>query len=86
VAKIGYLARVQVLAVRLVEDEVLAIYRQRIFAVGSFVRRPQTRQEAQRIRPTEIVWNRMMKNGVECSPVVGRHMTPSLGHLAFFGH
>jgi hypothetical protein len=69
-----------------VKDEVLAIYRERIFAFGPFVRGAQMRQKAQRIHPTEIVGNQIMKNGVQRTAAVGRHMTSSVSHLGFIGH
>jgi len=38
VAEVGDLARVEMLVVRLMKDEVLAVYCQRIFAIGPFAR------------------------------------------------
>src|ERR1700742_3617665 len=47
-----------------VKDEMMAVYHQRVFAVGPFFGGPQMPQKAQHVHPTEIVGSRMMHNGV----------------------
>src|ERR1700722_1337139 len=74
------------LGVRLVKNEMPTVYHKGVLAVCFFVRGAKMTEQAQRIHPAEIVRDRMMKNGLQRTAVVGCHVTSVVGSVALICH